>query len=51
MKKYFDLLDWDTGFFGYRIVSLDLNGLREKRLEEIIPELRNERSQACLLFY
>jgi dTDP-4-amino-4,6-dideoxy-D-galactose acyltransferase len=50
MKKYFDLLNWDTDFFGYRIVSVRPQGLTEKESQGIIPQLRKENVRVAYCF-
>lgn len=47
MEAYY-LLDWDTRFFGYKIVCIELNKLDLKQLNHIIKELRDK---DCKLAY
>jgi len=43
-------LDWDSGFFGYRVCSIRPNGLRKGDLDNLVEELRGNGTRLLYCF-
>lgn len=48
MRKYFDLLSWDSQFFGYRIASIRPDCLDSNEMDRVVHELKNQ--QVVLMY-